>query len=182
MPLRLKNDSFGDLGSILGPKAARTSASAIEQFRFHPSALIYLSPADYHCFHTPIEGTIKSVEALDMTSYSVTVKSDIFSKINCLSQNRRVVLLIEGEHDGESYECAMVIVGGVTVDSIRIEDDIQSGKKVKKGQKVGAFARGGSLVAVYFTKSIQLDESIRIAQKQHQVENFYLNCGDGFGV
>ena len=181
MPLQLKNDSFGDLGAILG-RAAVSAHGSLDSFMGNPSSLIYLSPADYHCFHTPIAGRIKSVEALDMRSYSVTVKSDIFSKINCLSTNRRVVLTIQGEHKGRSYTCAMVIVGGVTVDSIRIESSIRIGSTVSKGQKVGAFARGGSLVALYFTKRILLDEAICKARRGHGTNHFYLKCGDGLGT
>ncbi len=42
----------------------------------------------------------------------------------------------------------MVIVGGVTVDSIRLEPHLRAGVRVARGELLGCFARGGSALAL----------------------------------
>ena len=53
--------------------------------------------------------------------YSVTVKNYVFSYINILGRNRRVVLVVNRD---DGLKVGMIILGGVTVDSIRMEAGI----------------------------------------------------------
>ena len=53
--------------------------------------------------------------------YSVTVKNYVFSYINILERNRRVVLVVKRD---DGLKVGMIILGGVTVDSIRMEAGI----------------------------------------------------------
>jgi phosphatidylserine decarboxylase len=69
----------------------------------------------------------------------VTVKPYVFSTINILERNRRAVLVIENPVDG--MKVAMVIIGGITVDSIRMDPLMKEGEMVSRGQRVGSFAR-----------------------------------------
>ena len=85
--------------------------------------------------------------------YSVTVKPYIFSVINVLNRNRRVVVVIERD-DGVSV--AMVIIGGVTVDSIRMDAAVVEGARISAGSRIGAFARGGSSIAVFYSAPVAL--------------------------
>ena len=117
------------------------------------------SPTDYHCFHIPIEGKIEHVEILNQDRFSVTVKPYIFRNVNILKRNRRAVIVIRGSH----VRVAMIIIGGITVDSIRLDSKIRKGSSVSKGQYAGHFARGGSSVALLFDTSVN-------QQRRHVVQ------------
>ena len=143
MPLIVKNDTFSIQGVVPKPHL----------YEAHPCTLHYLSPADYHCYHAPMSGKIVTLDLRvdDDIPNSVTVKKYVFRYINILKRNRRVVIVIE-RPDG--FRCAMVIIGGITVDSIRLEEGIEEGETIHVGQKVGAFARGGSSIALFFSKPV----------------------------
>lgn len=143
MPQLVKNDRFSIQGVV--PES--------HLYISHSCALHYLSPADYHCYHAPISGKIVALNLLTDQSipYSVTVKKYIFQHVNILKRNRRAVLVIERQ---DGFRCAMVVIGGITVDSIRLEPGIQLNGRVFAGQKVGAFARGGSSIALFFSRSV----------------------------
>jgi len=90
------------------------------------------------------------------------VKPYIYEHINVLEVNRRAVLVIEAAPPSAPLlfrprlRCALVIIGGVTVDSIRLEPGIQAGASVCKGQLLGCFARGGSSIAMFFNQPTAL--------------------------
>ena len=144
MPRLVKNDRFSIQGVV----------PEYQMYMSFPCTLHYLSPADYHCFHAPISGKIISLDLLvdKKTPYSVTVKRYVFQYINILKRNRRAVLVIERK---DGFRCAMVIIGGITVDSIRLEPGIKAKQQVTAGQKVGTFARGGSSIALFFSKPVR---------------------------
>jgi len=172
MPKLVKNDAFTveDCGL---PK------DFVEGCQRHPCTLHYLAPADYHCYHAPISGTITTCEVLTKGRYSVTVKPYIFSSINILKRNRRAVLVIDS---GKGLQMGIIIIGGVTVDSIRLESSVKAGGKVQKGQLLGAFARGGSSIACFFTmdrsktvKTVQLEPTHASIVARGQ--DFKVECG-----
>jgi len=148
MPRILKNDRF----TIAG-----VGIPDYEEYMSHSCALLYLEPADYHCFHMPMAGKIVKCELLNQNKYSVTVKPYILSTINILRRNRRAVVVVE---DKSSKRIAMVIIGGVTVDSIRLDPALQEGQNVNKGQYIGCFARGGSSIAVFSNHTLNLDSHL----------------------
>ena len=149
MPKRLKNEKFG---------IAQCGIPDHELYESFPCLIHYLSPADYHCFHAPISGRISTLATFLDGPWSVTVKPYVFKYINILKRNRRVVLIIENE---EKLRVAMVIIGGITVDSIRIDEGrIKEGARVEKGQLVGAFARGGSSIATFFNQPVALTRDL----------------------
>ena len=172
MPRVVKNDAFtiDDCGF---PPAF------VSRCKAHPCTLHYLAPADYHCYHAPCSGTIVACNLLLHGKYSVTVKPYILGSINILKRNRRAVLVIEsdgvGGEDKLQLQVGMVIIGGVTVDSIRLEDCVKEGARVRKGQRLGAFARGGSSIALFFSRPCSLS-----AANQAIVDSgrdFKLECG-----
>lgn len=115
---------------------------------------LYLSPSDYHCFHSPIQGVVKNiVDYSKINTYSGSVKPDVVSvHPSTLTFNRRYVIIIENEH----LKVAMVIIGGFIVDSIRIDPKIKESYKLEKGEYIGAFALGGSAILMLTTVPLQI--------------------------
>ena len=148
MPKKLKNDKFTIKSSGIPD---------YEQYEPHPCFVHYLSPADYHCFHAPVGGKIAALVTQTDGPYSVTVKPYVFKHINILERNRRVVVVIERD---DGFRVAMVIIGGITVDSIRLESGLTEGARIAKGAKIGAFARGGSSIAMFFSRPVSLEEKL----------------------
>lgn len=119
----------------------------------------YLSPADYHCFHSPIEGVVEDIvdHSEISRSYSGSVKFEfIESKPSILTHNRRYIIVVRQN----SFKLALVIIGGFLVDSIRIDPLIQKDAKISKGQYIGAFALGGSAILMLTNTEIKVNEAI----------------------
>jgi phosphatidylserine decarboxylase len=75
----------------------------------------YLSPADYHCFHSPISGVIDDIVDFTNTSrlYSGSVKMDCLdASPSVLIHNRRYVVIIK---HANGFKLAMVVIGGFLV-------------------------------------------------------------------
>lgn len=167
MPKILKNDKF------------TISESGIPNYQMYENnacTLHYLSPADYHCYHAPVSGKIKFLKFFNLNKWSVTVKPYVFSKINILTRNKRAVVVIETD---EGVHVAMIIIGGVTVDSIRLVDGLKEGRRIKRGEKIGAFARGGSSIAMFFTKNFAITDECRDVHEKGM--DFKLEVGQSLG-
>lgn len=165
MPRLVKNDRF---------TLSEAGIPDHEKYGEIPCALFYLAPADYHCYHSPVSGRVTFCELLNQDCWSVTVKPYIYSHINILSRNRRAVVVIQ---TGADVSVAMVIVGGVTVDSIRLDPCMRVGTMLAKGQRVGSFARGGSAIAVFFSSPIRLEQKCQDACALAGVSDFKVECG-----
>ena len=149
LPALVKNEQFTLEGS---------GAPEPERYRAHPCCILYLAPVDYHCYHAPIGGAVAHCELLGLDGHSASVKPYIYQHVNILSRNRRAVIVLQGRsHGGKALRCAMVIIGGVTVDSIRLETAVmQPDAEVARGQLLGCFARGGSSIALFFDHDVEL--------------------------
>jgi len=125
-----------------------------DQYSKNEGYYLYLSPADYHCFHSPIEGTICNIiDYRHLETYSGSVKPDILHiRPSVLTFNRRYIIVIENAN----IKIAMVIIGGFLVDSIRIDSKIALGSAIAKGQFIGAFALGGSAILLLSTVSLNI--------------------------
>ena len=125
----------------------------------------YLSPADDHCFHSPMAGLVERfVDLGHLPRCSASVKSDLMgSRPSILLHNRRCLLVLR---NGDGFSLAMVIVGGFLVDSLRIDASVREGAKLEKGQFVGSFALGGSAVVMLTDGpggGLELEEGLREA-------------------
>eukprot|EP01052_Picozoa_sp_SAG31_P010433 SAG31_NODE_572_length_13974_cov_28.935640_3_plen_94_part_00 len=60
------------------------------------------------------------------------------------------MIIIENEVFGN---VAMMIVGGIAVDTIEMEEGIEEGRKVEQGQELGRFHMGGSAAVLVIPKN-----------------------------
>jgi phosphatidylserine decarboxylase len=123
-----------------------------EEYVEHECFYFYLSPADYHCFHSPMDGVVDSVTDLTGLGHcSGSVKPDLLaSSPSILAHNRRfVVVLRQG-----SFKLALVVIGGFLVDSVRIDPLIKARTGIRKGQLVGSFALGGSAILMLTSQPV----------------------------
>ena len=114
----------------------------------------YLSPSDYHCFHSPIDGIVEEVVDLrHLPTCSGSVRPYLTNHQRPLvAYNRRYIIVIRNG----CVKMALVILGGFLVDSIRIDcGDIRKGMHLTKGQYLGAFALGGSAILLLSNAEIR---------------------------
>lgn len=115
--------------------------------------VFYLSPADYHRIHSPIDGTVLRQYTLGNTSYPVNRMGLTYGK-KPLSHNYRHVteLILE---DGK--QVALIKVGATFVNSIVLTNTT---KYWKKGQEVGYFSFGSTVVMLFEKDSIEFTENV----------------------
>lgn len=120
----------------------------------------YLSPADYHCFHSPIDGTVEAVaDCTKLATYSASVKPDTLAgRPSILTHNRRFVAVFQA---ASGLRVAIVVLGGFLVDSIRLDAAATAvGATVQKGQFLGSFALGGSAILMLTDRPLAVDEAL----------------------
>jgi phosphatidylserine decarboxylase len=116
-------------------------------------AVIYLSPRDYHRVHSPVDGQIVSVRAIEGALYPVNAIGERhITKL--FVRNRRVVIDIQSNELGR---VALVMVGALIVGKISVNvlgsDDVEEGEHpivpsmpVRRGDELGAFHLGSTCV------------------------------------
>ncbi len=127
----------------------------------------YLSPRDYHRYHSPINMYIKKAVHVPGLLYPVNLKYlnkvfDLFVK------NERVILECETKNGTLFY---MVFVGALNVGKMRFDfdDRIQTNSKksgittyiygdtfIKKGEELGTFEMGSTIVMLFEKNSADL--------------------------
>ncbi|KAL9183399.1 hypothetical protein ACHAXT_005186 [Thalassiosira profunda] len=142
----------------------------LEKYRTNRVYLGYLSPKDYHRVHAPIAGRCVhcKLEGVDAPSASVKFFG---GKFNLLNENKRLVLVVEEEEAKEGEEplrVALVIVGGVGVNTITYDDGMV-GRRIEKGQEVSTFRAGGSAFALFSTRPLELVEPLKERAADHGV-------------
>ena len=129
-----------------------------------------LAPQDYHRWHSPINGTIESIDEIPGAYYTVNpqaINEDTTLDVFC--ENRRSVMEIKRKETGSSI--AVIAVGAMLVGSIKYDQGITLGKELKRGQGLGAFYYGGSTVIVIYPKNeIAVDEDLVQNSTQHCCE------------
>ncbi|WP_119009365.1 archaetidylserine decarboxylase [Vibrio superstes] len=147
-----------------------------ESFADGSFATLYLSPSDYHRVHMPCDGTLRQM---------IYVPGDLFSVNpltaenveNLFARNERVVCIF----DTEFGPMAQVLVGATIVGSIELTwagtvtpprgntvyrwDYPADGEKaihIKKGEEMGRFKLGSTVINLFPKGAIEFDESMQL--------------------
>lgn len=117
----------------------------------------YLSPYNYHRWHSPVSGTIKKAWVQQGAYFSEIPQEEghpdgIFNSEKHNAQVAiRGIILIEC-NDPKVGLVAFLPIGMASVSSIKIT--VTSGQKVQKGDPLGYFQYGGSSMCLMFKKGV----------------------------
>jgi phosphatidylserine decarboxylase len=140
-----------------------------------PYLTIYLSPRDYHRVHAPLDARVVGYDYLPGTLWPVNPRVAA-RRDGLLARNERVVIRM---HAGALGHVALVMVGATGVGNIRLAPGIAgaagaagdtarwraareprrvelSGVSVRRGDELGAFRLGSTVVLVYEPGTVEL--------------------------
>lgn len=106
-----------------------------------------LAPQDYHRFHSPIDGRVKTIKFIEGEYYTVNPMA-IRSDLDVFGENVRVLIAIETEDFGTVI---MIAVGAMMVGSTVLS--VKENDTIKRGDEVGYFKFGGSTIILLFERS-----------------------------
>ncbi len=136
----------------------------------------FLSPFNYHRWHSPVTGTIRKAYVKEglyfsqATSEGQDPTDQDHSEGYIAHVQTRAIFFIEADNPVIGLVCVMPI-GMVEISSCIIADEIQPGARVEKGQELGYFQFGGSTHCVIFRPgaikefTITKEESVKFGQK-----------------
>ncbi|KAI6042059.1 phosphatidylserine decarboxylase-domain-containing protein [Pisolithus marmoratus] len=137
----IKGDEFS-IPSLLG---LEPTDPVCETLRGSSLAIFRLAPADYHRFHSPVDGRVLTAPRdIPGEYYTVNPQAVNEPKLDVFTRNKRSVLLIE--HEVSKKPIAIVAVGALLVGSITWTYN----DEIKRGDEIGYFAYGGSTVIAVF--------------------------------
>lgn len=119
--------------------------------------VLYLSPADYHRIHAPVSGKVKEQYKSGGFSYPVNQLGLKYGK-NPISDNFRIVSIIEAA----TRDFAVIKVGAMFVNSIEL---LSSQDEWRKGEEVGYFAFGSTVVVLSPKGALQWRPSVQVGNK-----------------
>lgn len=158
MLFTVKNKPYS-LAALLG---SSKQAQRYEQGKY---IVFYLSPADYHRIHSPIDGTIIRQYVLGQKSYPVNQMGLQYGK-KPISHNYRMIS--EVQYD-DVHTAAFIKVGATFVNSIELTNRTT---EWAKGEEVGYFAFGSTVVMLFEKDSIAFCESVVQGEKIKMGEAF----------
>ena len=133
-----------------------------------PYATIYLSPRDYHRVHAPVDARLVAYDYVPGALWPVNLKVAA-RRPNLLSRNERVVIWLEAPGVGT---IAVVMVAATGVGNMRLahaEDSVTwrhagelrrielGGVDVRRGDELGAFRLGSTVVMCFPPGSVELE-------------------------
>jgi len=160
-----------DVDELLGGNSALAATFANGKF-----ATVYLSPRDYHRVHMPVSGTLKSMGYIPGELFSVSLRC-VHNIPRLLSRNERVVSIF----DTALGPMAVILVGAVFVGSIETmwagqvtgdgtnatlwrDYDDATGLRLNKGQEMGRFNMGSTVITLFSNTNVEWGEQIRPGQ------------------
>ena len=134
-------------------------------------ATLYLSPRDYHRIHMPVDGTLRSMHYIPGRLFSVAPHT-VRTVPRLFARNERVVALF----DTPAGKMAMVLVGAINVaaietvwgglitpppgKAIKHTDYPADQPTLKKGQEMGRFNMGSTVIVVFEHAQLRLDLNV----------------------
>lgn len=119
----------------------------------------FLSGANYHRWHAPVDGTIVEARIINGLMFSELHVEGFDPDAGILSQgyetavNTRGLIIIQSDDPKTGLVC-VIPIGITEISSIRLElkngQPLKKGMKVKKGDELGRFSYGGSTLATVF--------------------------------
>lgn len=137
------------------------SADLAQTFDQGSIVVARLAPQDYHRWHSPINGKVRSVNLIPGAYYTVNPQAiNEEGVMDVFCENKRSVMLLDRAETGSPV--AIVAVGAMLVGTMKYVNGVdQPGSEVRRGQCLGAFYYGGSTVIVVYPKGeVQLDEDL----------------------
>ena len=143
------------------------------EFRDGKFSTIYLSPKDYHRIHIPFSGILREMTYIPGNLFSVN-PATVSSVNNLFGRNERLVCVF----DTVNGPMIVVLVGAMIVNGIRVvweKDIFQKNKKtqnwnylnqnnkhklLKKGDELGRFLLGSTVILCFPKKSIKWNKGI----------------------
>lgn len=119
--------------------------------------ILYLSPSHYHRIHSPVSGKVVSQWELGSRSYPVNKWGLRYGK-HPLSKNYRVISEIKS---GDNT-VAVIKVGAMNINTIEWTADRE---EVKKGQELGYFSFGSTVVLLFEKDSFIPDGTLSLPKE-----------------
>ncbi|MFC7684602.1 phosphatidylserine decarboxylase [Ureibacillus sp. GCM10028918] len=132
----------------------------INKYKNGKYIVFYLSPANYHRIHSPIDGTVIRQYILGNKSYPVNQLGLTYGK-KPISKNYRMISELQFP---ENKHVTLVKVGAMFVNSITLTNVSTSWKK---GEEIGFFGFGSTVVMLFEEDIITFAENIK---KGHNVK------------
>ena len=126
--------------------------------------VFYLSPADYHRIHSPIDAHVVNQYVLGQKSYPVNQWGLNYGK-KPISHNYRLVT----ELAVDSQQTAFIKVGAMFVNSIELTNKTM---QWHKGKEVGYFSFGSTVVMLFQEDAITFTENVVEGQMVRMGERF----------
>ena len=167
---------YYNLNQLLGGNSERTDKFANGQF-----ITIYLSPRDYHRIHMPCNGKLNEQTHIPGRLFSVA-KHTVNTIKGIFARNERVVAMFETEYG----PMAMVLVGAINVAAIETVWDglitppkfksitdknfTEQNIKLKKGEEMGRFNMGSTVILVFtedapiLNSNLKADQGLRLGE------------------
>ncbi|MGE7949676.1 phosphatidylserine decarboxylase [Lysinibacillus sp. NPDC093688] len=115
--------------------------------------VFYLSPADYHRIHSPIDGQVLRQYTLGQKSYPVNQAGLTYGK-KPISHNYRSVTELKVTNN---QQVAFIKVGATFVNSIVLTNTTT---QWRKGEEVGYFSFGSTVVMLFEKDAIEFTENV----------------------
>ena len=173
-PVDAKLEAFGDITDGMMFSVKNKPYSLVDllgnetqatRYREGKYIVFYLSPADYHRIHSPIDGVIKRQYILGKKSYPVNQMGLQYGK-KPISHNYRMISEINYEKD---FCTAFIKVGATFVNSIKLTNQ---STEWKKGEEVGYFSFGSTVVMLFEQNAIEFTENVTSGAKIKMGEAF----------
>ncbi|MFV0597485.1 archaetidylserine decarboxylase [Shewanella sp.] len=188
-PADARTSQFGPIqdGRLIQAKGHDFSAKELlggdealaSEFTDGEFATLYLSPSDYHRVHMPCDGTLRQMIYIPGDLFSVNPLT-AENVPNLFARNERVVCIF----DTEFGPMAQVLVGATIVGSIEVvwggtitpptgssiyrwnyETTGEKAIKFKKGEEMGRFKLGSTVINLFAKDKIRFDDSMKEGEK-----------------